>query len=534
MYRVLVVEDEIPVRNRIIESIDWGSMGMAVAFAASDGQEALDFLMDNQVDLILTDIYMPFIDGIELVRRIRQTNHYCKVVFLTGYNEFEYAKEAVELDASKYLLKPITKEELTKVLLEMKDELDAAIAAKKNLTLLENEYEKRREFLKDKLLYDIIAGFMPIDRIHQACSNVGCSFDAKMYRIGVLEVVSREEISKAVWKDDYSLLHFAMYNISKEILSNDEHVQILLGENGKVIVLFMSSEDEAFDETTYMKMQEVLNGVRRVYEMSLTAGLSDVCHNIEHLRAAYDEAMVAIDYAIIEGNNRVIVKSDIEPKSAMNHDQLEDYSEKIVTAVKVNDVNKIRDYLHLFTEHIKFEKYELNEVKTLLLSMMTNVYDNYNKICIQDSMKLLLDFDLVEEIYAMESFESIETALYDSFSILAENLVKSRENDKNKLVLDAIHYIENNYDDPSIDLTFMSGMLHVSNSYFSRIFKKAKNQTFVEYMTGIRLDKAKELLRTSDKKVYEIAQQVGYDDAHYFSYNFRKKVGMTPLQYRKA
>lgn len=267
MYRVLIVEDEIPVRNTIVESVDWASIGLEVAYAAADGQEALDWLEDNQIDMILTDIYMPFVDGLEMIRRVRLTNNYCKVVFLTGYNEFDYAKEAIDLEASKYLLKPITKDELTNVLIEMKEELDEAIKVKRNLNRLEQEYERSLEFLRDKLLYDIIAGFMPADRITQACENLACDFSAPYYRVGVLEVVGKEAVGKDVWEDDYSLLHFAMYNICKEIVGKDNDVKVLLGESGRVIVAFTSSDIRGFGERAYYELSEVLHSIKRIYGM---------------------------------------------------------------------------------------------------------------------------------------------------------------------------------------------------------------------------------------------------------------------------
>ncbi len=534
MYNVLIVEDEVPVRNTIVESVDWEEIGLTIAYAAGDGQEALDYLEDHQVDLILTDIYMPFIDGMELIRRVRLTNNYCKVVFLTGYNEFDYAKEAIELEASKYLLKPITKDELTKVLIEMKEELDSALNLKKNLTRLESEYEKQRLFMQNKLLHDIIYGFIPSDRIKQACENLTCDFGAPYYSIGIVEVLDKEEVGKKVWNDDYTLLHYAMLNICEEILESEKKAKVLLGDNGKIIIVFTAREANGFSDQAYNHLTEILHSISRIYEMPMTAGLSNAYETLGDLRIAYNEAIAAIDYAVLEGNNRVIVKSDIEPNSFVNHDRLNDTIEQIITNVKINNLDRVQEYMKLFFEQIKFDKYGLNEIKTLLLTLMTKTFDVYNQITLDESLKQTLDFKLVEKIYLLESLTSIETAMFETFWELSLKLKKSREDDKNHLVLEAIQYVEKDYANPAIDLNLMSQMLHVSTSYFSRIFKAAKEETFIEYLTAFRINKAKELLKATDKKVYEIATDIGYEDAHYFSYNFRKHVGTTPLKYRKA
>lgn len=534
MYKVLVVEDEIPVRTTIIESVDWQALSLEVVYAAGDGQDALEYLDDNSVDLILTDIYMPFMDGMELIRRVRQTNSYCKVVFLTGYNEFDYAKEAVELNASKYLLKPITKEELTNVLIEMKEALDEDKVAKKNLAILEKEYEKSLSFLRDKLLHDIISGFMPEDRIDQACANLSCDFGAPHYRIGIIEVVGIEKIGQEKWNDDYSLLHFAMFNICKEIFSKENKVRILLGENGKIIIVFTSSESKGFQQRTHDLLSEAMGTIRHIYNMPLTAGLSSSYEDLHMLKFAYKEATSAIDYSVLEGYNRVIIASDIEPQTSRNHHKLDETLERMLSALKVNDMDGATDGLKMYFEHLKFDRYSLNETKTLILSMITKVYDTYNQACLDDTMKQTLDFKLVEKIYALDSIEELTNDIQITFMKLRSNLEQSRADDKMQMVHKAMSIISESYSEPDLDLTGISDRLHVSTSHFSRTFKMIKEQTFIEYLTAFRMEQAKTLLKTTDMKVYEIASQVGYDDAHYFSYNFRKNVGTTPLKYRKS
>lgn len=534
MYSVLIVEDETPVRKAMVANVDWEAIGFKVVCDVEDGQEALDYLEEYQVDLILTDIYMPFIDGLELVRRVRRTNKYCKVIFLTGHNEFDYAKEAIELEVSQYLLKPITKNELTKVLMKMKKIIDEDIQAKRNLSRLELEYEKRLVFLRDKLIYDMIAGLIPESRIEQSYNNLSCTFKSDFYRVGVIEVVTKESVMKSIWSDDYSLLQFAMFNICKEILEVEEKTRILLGEQGKIIIIFIADNETGFTRHTYELLSEVINTIHHIYDLPLTAGMSQVYTALYDLKYAYKEALMAIEYNVLEGYNRVIVKSDIEPNSLMNKEKLDEYLEKILSALKVGQEDVMSDYLKLYFGQVKFEKYGLNNIKTLILSLISKVLDTYNQMCIRENMKEVLDFKLVEEIYGLEDFKVLENSILVVFNKLCKNLHNSRENEKQQIVVQALQFIDTNYSDSGLDLNKISEELNMSTSYFSRIFKKERGQTFIEYLTEYRIEKAKELLKASDMKVYEISEQVGYEDAHYFSYNFRKNVGKTPLQFRKV
>lgn len=534
MYKVLIVEDEVPVRNRIIESVNWADIGLEVVYGAGDGQEALDFLEDHQVELILTDIYMPFIDGMELARRVRESNQYCKIVFLTGYNEFDYAKEAIELNASKYLLKPITKEELCQVLIEMKEALDQDIEAMKNLTKLEDQYEKSLSFLRDKLLFDIIAGFMPSNRIQQACRNLNCDYQSNYYRLGIIEVVHKSSIGQEQWAEDYSLLHFAMFNIAKELFSDNHDTKVLLGDQGKLYVVFTSMLAEGFEKVAFDGLSELLNTIRHIYKMPLTAGLSSQYQGLDELKYAYEEAMSAMDYSLIEGINRVIVTADIEGVTPMKRQKLEGTMTEIVACLKVNKTDEAKEHLAMLIEQVKFNRYGLNEIKTLILALMTRIFDGYNQMCLTEAMKETLDFTLVETLHYLEDFTQVEVQIQETIDRLSGQLLQSRQNDKNHLVLEAINHIETSYMHADLDIKEMSDHLHVSASYFSRIFKSAKQQTFLEFLTAYRMDKAKALLKSSDLKVYEISTAVGYEDPHYFSYNFRKNVGTTPLKFRKA
>lgn len=529
MFRVMIVEDEIPVRNLIVESVEWEKLGFKIVYAAGDGKEALEFLEDEQVDLIITDIYMPFMDGIEFVKRLREKDQLCKVIFLTGYNDFEYAREAIHLEASQYLLKPITRDELENVLTKMHSSIEEEILERRKVLRLKQEFSKQQESLRDKLLLDIMIGDLPKDRIIGACKGLQCSIEGKGFRVGVLEVVNRELVGSREWNHDFSVLYFAITNIAKEII--EEHGKVITGEMGRVILLFTFSEE--FNEGIVVSLLErMIRTMRHLYEMDLAIGLGERVDQVTELSKSYKEANIALEYKIIEGLNRVISYSDVERIPVQDVSQVKNYIAEIESAIRVNDENQMKKYLSLFFESIKFNRFTLNDFKSYTLTLLTRIYSSFQQ-CLQMEEYFAIECQVIEQILKANKMEEIQQILYLLCVEMGKRVDEQREDHKDSLVKRGMLIIEEEYSQSELDLNYISERLFVSSGYFARIFRKSTGQTFVDYLTNYRLDKAKELLRTTNLKVFEISERIGYEDAHYFSYNFRKNLGMTPGQFRK-
>jgi two-component system, response regulator YesN len=531
MFNVLIVEDELPVRDTIISSIDWEKLGFQVVFAADDGQEALEFLENASVDLILTDIYMPFVDGLEFVRRLRKKNNYTKVVFLTGYNEFEFAKEAIELEASRYLLKPITKEELIHVLIELQKEIEEEINQKKNIQWLKVEYDKKLVDIRDQWLRDIMAGYVPKETVEKTLAVNYPSLIAKGYAIGILEIVNKEEVGNSLWKQDYSLLHFAVYNICNEILSN-EHL-VIIGEQGKILCLLQG----VLEKETYARglnlLEEAIGMVKHIYTMDMSVGLGSVYEDISSSVYSYREAKLALEYRILEGTNRVIIYSDMERNNGKDFSQTEECMSHIETAIRVGDLERVEKYLDLFFNSLKFKKATINLFKTYTLTLVTKIYGSYNQNVLSDQDQFAIESSIIEKILQSQRIEEINEIINHLCHEMSKEIKRLRDDDQRSIVQQAKKFIEDYYHEPKLDLNRISEQLHVSSSYFARLFKKHYHMTFLDYLTQHRLEVAKNLLKNTTLKVFEIAERIGYEDPHYFSYNFRKNVGMTPLQFRK-
>lgn len=527
MLKVMLVEDEAPVRSMMMEIIDWESLGFQVVYGANDGKDALEYLEEHAVDLIISDIYMPFVDGIELIRRVRKQDIYTKVVYLTGYNEFDYAKEAIDLNVSKYLLKPITKDEVTKVLVEMGKEISEEIERKKNVERLEVEFEKYQEMYKTNTLYNMYIGEIPGTRVEDMCKQLEIIIPKGGYQVAVVEIVDKEEITSKQWGRDIAIFNFALQNICKEVVDND--VDVFIGNEGSIVLGFLAVEQQDVYET----IKKLMRSICHVYRMELTAGVGSVVSEFQRISQSYKEAKRALEYQVIEGTNKILMYSDLDVSKVFNVDLVKGYMENIEIAIRTNDKNSLSKYLQLFFEHLKFQQMKVEEFRTLTLTLVTRIYATFLETIKQNEEFLTLEHEIIKQIMDANKSEDLQYIIEDMCDSFRLKMEEQRLNQKEVLVYEAKKIMEKEFQRFDLDMEDISQRLHVSSSYLSRLFSQYTEGTFIEYLTNCRMEKAKELLRTTSLKVFEISEQVGYEDSHYFSYNFRKNIGKTPRQFRK-
>lgn len=526
MFKVLLVEDEIPVRDRIVKLIDWDKLGLEMAFVAGDGQEAYNFLEEHDVDLILTDICMPFMDGIELAKKIREKNDYCKIIFLTGYDDFQYAKDAIELDVHRYLQKPINKNELESILEKVVLDLNTDIEKEREYFELKSEYQKQLESFQDRLILDVLYKKTDQEPM-EAFKSMNIIFEGDYFRVAVLKIIPVEHTS-----EDYSMMNYSIFSYFKKSMENTSH-RCILGDQSRIIMILTGQNEQLLDNESFAILNKTMNNAKHVFDVSFSAGLSSSYRNIGEIKHAFDGAVTASQYAVVEGYNKVILSTDMEPIAPMYLDRLEKIRLNLSECIKLQDSDKIADKMKAYFDTLRFCKCSLDEVKSQLVLLTMVIYKTYNNTCNAAEQKEEVDYALMNDIFSLNDIRDIEQKIYDLMVHMTSKLKKMRESFKSNIVEEALDIIHKKYMQSDLDSKMISSELNVSASYFSRLFKQITKKTFVEYLTEYRMTTAKKLLRTSDMKVYEISVKIGYDDPQYFSYNFRKHIGMTPSAYRK-
>ncbi|MBA2943493.1 response regulator [Paenibacillus sp. CGMCC 1.16610] len=545
MYKLILVDDEEDVREGVVREVDWEAIGFEVIEKAENGREALEMVERLQPDVVVTDIQMPFMNGLQLAEAIRERFPTIKLIILTGHDEFEYAQRAIKLHIDEYVLKPFSAQELINALLKVKGQIQEEVAHRENVQLLMEHYRKSMPVLKENFLATLMNRKLPREEVYEKAANYGIeiggqSFVAAALSIdGVLipeeELENREELSKSVslkYSPDQALKYFALLNITEEIVDKHRFGLVFMHDDHVVVLSVRESENREIALQETMKvLEEVRQNVEKYLKFTLTVGIGTVMKDVTKISYSYEDAVLALDYRLILGNNRIISIDDVEMRT-VEKVRFDDVKEHALTrCIKVGTNQEIRETMDELFQGIE-GAVSVKDYQIYLLEILT---------CI---LKAAKDSNLnVDEVFGdnfipfteINKFKSLEEAkhwLAELCASMMNHIATDRQYTYKNLVEMAKDYTKNHYHEGDITINKVCSHLHISAGYFSSIFKKETKMTFVNYLNHIRMEAAKEMLRSTDMKALEIAEKVGYADANYFSFSFRKNVGVSPKEYR--
>lgn len=527
-YKIMIVDDEADVREGIASHVDWDKLHMEVVGLAENGQDALDKAENCEVDIVLTDIKMPFLDGLEMSRQFLKIHPYCKIIILTGFDEFEYAQEAIRLNAAEYVLKPVNVLELTEVLERVKGILDESIAEKKNIDSLKKSYAEALPVLKGRFLSNLLAGFYEENKLEEQMET----YDIKIRGYEYYSAVLFEITGVAGDKPSVSmeLVNLSVHGIIQECFENRCGCEVVMESFG--IVVIAGWEKEPVDKIISIA-NEVCQKCRHILDIEVTAGIGRLKHGIYELHGSFREAKEALEYKIIVGGGAAIYIEDMEqvqPQQTV----YDSHSEKLLlSAIKFGSPQHlnsiINDMFDRLSDYDEWEKriYVLNFINSIYNIVRGYKLQNENQIA--EPLKELMEDSLKWNIE--ENF--IKQNCYTICSWIRSCISQKRENAAKLLIKEAKKYIEEHYGESDLSVEKICGSLHVSQSYFSTLFRKETGVSYVQYLTEIRMTNAIMLLQETDYKTYIISKMVGYDDPNYFSHVFKRRFGISPVKYRQ-
>ncbi|MCZ8512740.1 response regulator [Paenibacillus filicis] len=542
MYKLLLVEDEADVRESVIQEIDWTAYGFEVVGDADNGREALELMERTVPDVVLTDIKMPFMDGLQLSEAVKERYRATKIVILTGFDEFEYAQKAIKLHIDEYVLKPFSKEELMEALAKVKAKLDQEIEQMENVHLLEEHYRKSLPVLREVFLGSLVTRKLPRAQLMEQAENYNVDLTGAGYVCAVLSLDNpsgAEEEAKSVsvslkHSKDKDLKLFAVLNIAQEIAEQaGQRLVFLL--NGQVVLLMVSDNgdrDEVMHQTVQL-LEEIRQSIDKYLKFTVTIGVGTVTPEVTHVSYSYKDAVLALDYRLILDNNRIICINDVETRlvEKLRFDELKEHT--LIRCIKVGSAQELKDVVDELFHGVSETPVSFKDYQIYLLEIITAIL-KAAKAGIGLEEVFGGDFNPFTEIYRFTNSQEAKEWIYKLCSAVMTSIASGRQSSYKTLVDQAKEFTKNHYHETDISINKVCSHLHISPGYFSSIFKKEAKTTFVGYLLHIRMEAAKELLRTTDMKAFEIAEKVGYADPNYFSFSFRKHVGVSPKEYRSG
>ena len=521
MYTILLVDDEDEVRRSIKELTPWNEFGFEIIGEASNGMEALDFVEETLPDVIITDIRMPYLDGIGFIEAVRNTiSSTVDVIILSGYDEFTFAQTAMRLNVAEYVLKPVSVESMCEVLKRTKERLDSDRAKVSDSKKLEEFYKDAIEVYKEKFLVSLISPTRRQDAalIEERAKEYGVPLSGKLFAVAIIDLPTEMLPSVAVTE------------IIEEATEEDEGIIPFQYEN-QIVLIFSSPMQKEFSSHFSRQINRALTMLQsriiHYFSKAYNMGIGEIVTETTGLPESYRSALEALNYAQIYPEQHIISISDVESIESDHSELLGDRKAELVLAIKFGNQEDTKKAVHEFFKGLTETPNIQNSVINVL-SVISEICSSYGK----NVATLLDDEDLFLSLSHANSLSRSEALMTKLALRTNESATGARESSHIQFVENAKRIIKEKYSNPLFGLYQLSEEISVSPAYFSTTFKKETGLSFVQYLTNVRLEKAKELLKNTDAKTYEIAEKTGFSEPNYFSFIFRKNIGMSPSQYR--
>lgn len=544
MLKIFLAEDEVVVRETIKRMIPWEELGFELVGEAADGEMALPLLIRQQPDLLITDIKMPFMDGLTLARLAKKEIPGLKVVILSGYDDFNYAKQAIGIGVEDYLLKPITKNALIERLSEIRSRYEHEKTQKEYYEKFQREMQAYEKNSSRDFFEALVGGSMDMMEVYKRAEKLGLDIVAEAYNVLIFTMNCDEDFSGQ--RDEYSSWEAESLELLENFFAGHSSAMLFRSNIFSYGVL-LKGQRETIEENTRACVDEIRKILSRQdgrREWFLAVGQS--VERLSQIQKSYHTASRAFSQRYLYDEN-ILYYDEME---TMEHPggQAETEDNAYLQKVDVNALNPailqkflsnglqeetenfVKEYFYAIgqepMESLVFRNYVILNVRFSVISFIKGLGCDTNEMESADT----------EEVLA-ESGKNMESAIAYAKKMISQAIEIRDQNSGNKnrsILKTAVDFIDSHYMDEEISLNTVANVANVSSNHFSALFSQNMGQTFIEYLTTLRMNKAKELLRCTGMRSSEIAGEIGYKDAHYFSYLFKKTQGMTPSDYRKA
>ena len=542
MLKIFLAEDEVIVRETIKRMIPWEDLGFELVGEAADGEMALPLLLRQKPDLLITDIKMPFMDGLTLAKVAKKEIPGLKVVILSGYDDFNYAKQAINIGVEDYLLKPITKNALIERLTEIRSCYEHEKTQKEYYEKFHREMQAYEKNSSRDFFEALVSGSMDMMEIYRRSEKLGLDIVAEAYNVLIFTMNCEEDFSGQ--REGYSEWEAESLELLEEFFSENTSAMLFRCNIFSYGVL-IKGQKETIEENTrscVSEIQRIFDRKEQKRQWFVAAG--EPVERLSQIQKSYYSASRAFSQRYLYDENILYYDemASMEKKNVTEDDST--YLQKVdVNALNPAILQKflsnglleetenfVKDYFYAIgqepLESLVFRNYVTLNVRFSVMSFLKEIGCDTRTLEQEDTEDVL-----------SESSKSLENAIAYAEKIISQAIALRDQNSGNKnrsILKTAVDFIDSHYMEEDMSLNKAANAANVSANHFSALFSQNMGQTFIEYLTNLRMNKAKEYLRCTSMRSSEIAGEIGYKDAHYFSYLFKKTQGMTPSDYRKA
>jgi len=521
-YKVFLVEDEIVAREGIRKAIDWPAIGFEFCGEASDGELALPRIEECKPDVLITDIKMPFMDGLQLSRIVREHMPWVKIIILSGYDEFAYAQTALKIGVTEYLLKPVSAADIIEVLQRVAAALDQEKNEREHLRQLKSQVESNVQVQREQLLLRLVLGGIASAEAIEQGQHVGLDLVAPYYLVMLIRIELCDD-SKPYDYDAYQ-------RIEKKIagLTRDSADILLTKKDVEELLLILKGDDEAqLQQEASFWAELIQKEVAGDAVCRLSIEIGSPQERLSDLHRSFAQALIKTRKAARTPAADVQSSASQIEVQKLDHRELENY-------LKFGDLDAFDVF---FESHLRAicESALRSAVVMhyLFLEVLLTAAQFVSDLGGAESQVTPEIRHIEEMMQRATTITHIKAELRQVMRSVFTFRDGQAQRQRTMLIQQAKAYIDDHFSDPELQMTDVAKRFNLSPNHFSTVFSQEIGESFRDYLNNVRLNRAKELLRTTNIKCAEVAYQSGYNDAHYFSTFFKKKVGVTPQEFRE-
>ena len=520
-FSIVLADDEPQILHGMLEGIPWEDLGFSVTATAGNGQEALDHVQKLHPDVLISDIKMPFLDGLEIAKILHDALMHIKIVLFSGWDDFEYARRAISYGVSEYVLKPIDFEEMKQLLSRLHAKLEEEYDFRTNRQRQEKIYLQSLPLLRQQFFTQLLLGKVTEEYAVHQMNLLDLSLHDPAYAVALMQTQNGEDI----------LTQISVQQIVEDML-------------GKVCTVYSFG---MYDQTVYLlglpdknsnrlilkSLEEAAHMSQRMLKAKFSCGLGMSCTHWTQLETAYAQAKDALEYNVVAKEDVITYYGDTTQSKNQQEPDWTSLSEPLELSVKHGNTEEIAAEVTKLLETIQKHKYSFNEYQLIILEIVFSLSKLYRRYQIQEDDGLAGSKHMVMRILSLRTGEELNNWLYN-YCDFTSRCIQQQQTDQNTILANrARDYVDAHFSEPELSVETMCQAFNVSASHFSKVFRREVGTSFLNYLTQRRMDEAARLLTETEEKSRVIGEMVGYPEPNYFSYVFKKNRGVSPAKYRK-
>ncbi len=535
MLKIMIIDDEFYFREALKVSIPWNELGFEICGEAKNGKDALEKVAALKPDIMLVDINMPIIDGLEFIQSAKEQGIESKFIILTGHSEFNYAKQAVQLGVNNYILKPVSEEELKSSLLEIKEVINRETSIKFEFEDLKQQVRENLPLLKDKFLYELIQGSL-ISKENETLKKMEylkININSDYYLVVTIELDYDESTN---WdNEEKQLWKYAVSNISSEILGEKFTFDICYDIDDRICIIV--GMDEAKNRGDFFALLEsrlelVRSAVCKHLDFTITMGVGSEKAELFDIPISYRESIIAIKNKLTLGKNRIILYSLVAESGIKGTVFSGEYRSQLLMNIRTADEEEVNKLISQVFMRARCENIHHQILFVVCIEMVAACMEAIVEMGLPiEDVIAESSFNIIEEIQSKKSIDEMENWIKDIFMHTLETIKRNKISKASRLIEEVKRYIAGNYQSSELSIDEIARKLFVNYAHLCFIFKRDAGVTINEYLTEFRIRKAKELFDSGNTLILDVASKVGYADASYFGKCFKKYYGLAPSKF---